>query len=301
MKILITGAGGLVGSTLSEFFSAKNEVLALKHRDLDITDPEAVRRLVSKNRPDLIINCAVVQVDDCERDPNLAHAINVEGPKSLAETAARVEAELVHFSTNYVFEGGEIGRSPYTVADETRPLNIYGRTKLDGEKAIRAVSEKTFLIRTSWVYGPRGTTFLSRVHRDLLSGKRIQAIADVWATTTYVADLAARLEEILSRRRYGTYHVVNRGVTSYYEFALETARLVGLSEARAKEWVEARSESEAQRLAPRPRYTPMRCLFSEELGFPPLRDWRSALAAYVQAERDPVSPQATGRITRHHR
>jgi dTDP-4-dehydrorhamnose reductase len=195
-----------------------------------------------------------------------------------------VNAELVHFSSNYVFEGAEIGRSPYTVTDETHPLNIYGRTKLEGEKAVRSVSEKTFLIRTSWVYGSRGTTFLSRVHRDLLSGKRVQAIDDLWASPTYVADLAGRLREIIARRRYGTYHVVNDGVTSYYEFALEAARLAGLSEAQAKGLLQTQYESEARRPAPRPRYTPMRCLLSEELGFPPLRHWRSALAHYVQAE-----------------
>jgi dTDP-4-dehydrorhamnose reductase len=286
MKILITGAGGVVGSYLREFLSAGNEVLALKHRDLDITDADAVMRAVSTHRPDLIINGAVVQVDDCERDPALAQAINVEGPRVLAEAAAQVEADLVHFSTNYVFDGAEIGRTPYTIRDETRPLNVYGQTKLEGEKAVQAVCKRTFVIRTAWVYGPRGTTFLSRIHRDILGGKQVAGIADLWANPTYVADLALRLREILRARRYGVYHVVNSGLTSYYEYALEAARLAGLSEAQAKERVAPQKEAEIQRLAARPRYTPMHCLLSEGLGLPPLRDWRSALADYVRADRE---------------
>lgn len=282
MKIIITGAGGLVGSHLAQHLARDHEVQALKHRDLDITDWPAVRRSILVARPVLVINCVTVEVDDCERDPKLARRVHVEGPRGLAEVANRVGAEFIHFSTNYVFDGEEIGRAAYTVKDEPRPINVYGEAKVAGEVAVRETCSRAYIIRTSWVYGPGKQSFLSNAHRDLRDGKRSWAVSDVWACTTYVSDLVARITEILAGGRHGTYHVVNDGICSNYEFALEAGRLVGLTKARLEDLIEAVKEAEAKRLAPRPRYTPMRCLLSEEIGLSPLRDWRSALAAYVQ-------------------
>jgi len=284
MKIAITGAGGLVGSALAHQLAAGHEVLALKHRDLDITDREAVRHWTLSERPSLVINCAVLNVDECERDPALAQAVNAAGPQALAEAVAEIDAEVAHFSTNYVFDGASEGRAPYTVQAEPRPINVYGRTKLAGERAVCAASPRSFIIRTSWVFGPGKENFLSTAHRHLRAGNRIRAVADVWASATYVVDLVARTTEILARRRYGTYHVVNGGVCSYLEFALEAARLAGLSGAEAERLIEVVNEAEMHRLAPRPRYTPMRCLISEALGLAPMREWRAALADYVRAD-----------------
>jgi len=282
MKIAVTGAGGLIGSHLVEHFAPAHEVLALKHADLDITDGEAVGRCVLDLRPALVINCATVEVDECEGDSKLARAVHVEGPQALAQAASRVGAGFIHFSTNYVFDGREIGRAPYAIEDEPYPINVYGKAKLAGERAVRQACSRSAIIRTSWVYGAGKKSFLSTAHRDLLAGKRIRAVSDVWASTTYVADLVARIVEILAAGRYGTYHVVNEGVCSYYEFALEAARLAGLTDDRVKELIGVIQEVEAKRLAPRPRYTPMRCLLSEEIGLSPMREWRSALADYVR-------------------
>ncbi|MCA1636457.1 MAG: sugar nucleotide-binding protein [Acidobacteria bacterium] len=138
MKVAITGAGGLVGRHLAARFAAKDEVLALGHADLDITDLSAVLKWAETERPQLIVNCAVMGVDECERDELAARALNVDGPRTLAEAAARLDAEFVHFSSNYVFGGEEEGREPYTLKDEPRPVNVYGRTKLAGSKAAGA-------------------------------------------------------------------------------------------------------------------------------------------------------------------
>ncbi len=283
MKIAITGAGGLIGSHLAQSFNPKHEVLALKHSDLDITDAEAVTSYLLNKRPALIINCATIEVDDCERNPELAQVIHVEGPHSLAHAASRIGAEFIHFSTNYVFDGREEDRSPYTVRDEPNPINVYGKVKLAGESAVREASPRTFIIRTSWVYGSGKKAFLSTVHRELLAGRPIRAVADNWANTTYVMDLVVRIEEILARERYGTYHVVNEGICSYSEFALEAGRLLGLTEARLKQLVELIDEAETKRPARRPRYTPMRCLLSEEMGLVPMRNWCFALGDYLSA------------------
>lgn len=284
MKIVITGAGGLVGGQLARRLGGGHEVLALVRADLDITDVEAVFRRVERERPGVLINCAVIGVDACERDEAAARAVNVEGPKALAGAAAGVGAEFVHFSSNYVFGGGEEGRAPYTLRDEARPSNVYGHTKLEGEFAVRRAAPRSYVVRTSWVYGPGKDSFLSTAHKNLKSGKTVRAIVDTWASTTYVEDLARRVEEILGRRAHGIYHVVNEGGCSYLDFAREAARLAGLSDDDAARLIERVREEDMNREAPRPRYTPMRCLLSEQLGLTPLRHWREALAAYAGAD-----------------
>ncbi len=281
MKIAITGAGGLIGSHLAQWFNRKHEVLPLKHSDLDITDAQAVTSNLLDTRPGLIINCATIEVDDCERNPALAQAIHVDGPCSLAQAAAHIGAEFIHFSTNYVFDGHVEGRSPYTVRDEPCPINVYGKVKLAGESAVREASPRTFVIRTSWVYGRGKKAFLSTVNGELLAGRPVRAVADNWANTTYVADLVARIDGILEKKRYGTYHLVNEGICSYSEFALEAGRLLGLTDARLEQLVELIDEAETKRPAPRPRYTPMRCVLSDEIGLAPMRHWRSALSDYL--------------------
>src|SRR4029453_16446701 len=135
--ILITGAAGLVGSHLARRLARDHEVLALTHSDLDITDRATVRRYVANAQPELIINCAVLQVDDSEKDPARAQAVNVDGPGFLAEAAHEESAEIIHFSTQSAFKREPPGPQPYTINDEPRPVNNYGRTKVAGEAAVR--------------------------------------------------------------------------------------------------------------------------------------------------------------------
>ncbi|HEU4521264.1 MAG TPA: sugar nucleotide-binding protein, partial [Thermoanaerobaculia bacterium] len=137
MRIVVTGASGLVGRAIVR----RTGATGLTHRDLDITDESAVRETVARLRPDMVINCAVIGVDDCETDPQLARAINIEGPRNLA----RVAPAIVHFSTNYVLD----------------PVNVYGRTKLEGEQAVLDANSASLVVRTSWVFGSGKESFLS--------------------------------------------------------------------------------------------------------------------------------------------
>jgi dTDP-4-dehydrorhamnose reductase len=283
VKILVTGAAGLIGSHFAHRLGADHDVLALTRKDLDITDQPAVRSRVAAERPSLLVNCAVVQVDEAERDPAKAAAVNVEGAGFLAEAAYRCGAEIIQFSSQYAFDGELIGRAPYTIKEQPRPVNVYGKTKLAGEEAVRAACAQSYIIRTSWVYGSGKDSFLCTVHNDLGSGRRVRAIDDVWSSTTYVEDLIARCSEILRLGHYGTYQIVNEGVCSYYDFALEAGRLAGLEKQQLGSLIEVVHERDMQRIAPRPRYTPMRCLLSEELGLAPMRHWRDALAQYVRS------------------
>jgi dTDP-4-dehydrorhamnose reductase len=284
VKILITGAAGLVGSHLARRLSREYDVAALKHTDFDITDRAAVHRVVADVRPALIFNCAVLQVEESEKNPAMAQSINAVGPGYLAEAATEAGAEIVQFSTQYAFDGEPIGRAPYTTDDEPQPVNVYGQTKVAGEQAVRQACVRSYIVRTSWVYGSGKSSFLCNVHEHLRAGKQVRAIDDIWSSTTYVKDLIDRCLEILRTRRYATYHVVNAGVCTYYEFALEAGRLLGLTRADIDPLIEITHERDMSRIAARPRYTPLRCLVSEEIGLTPMRDWHEALAAYVRGD-----------------
>jgi dTDP-4-dehydrorhamnose reductase len=219
---------------------------------------------MSDLQPNLVVNCAVIGVDECEDDPALATAVNINGPKCLAEAAPAI----VHFSSNYVFDGVE--ERFYDTVDEAKPINVYGRTKLEGERAVMEANRNAYVVRSSWIFGPGKEAFVSTVHQRLREGQRVRAVSDLWASATYVDDLVLRLVEIVTRREYGLHHVVNSGVCSNATFALEAARLVGAP----LQLVEPVPSRETHRAA-RPRYTPL-------LARPPLRDWREALAAYVR-------------------
>jgi dTDP-4-dehydrorhamnose reductase len=280
MKTSITGAGGLVGGALSRRLAESGyDVHALRRADLDVTDAAAVERLIKSERPELVINCAVLGVDECERDPAVARAVNADAPRMMSMATDEVGAWFLHFGTNYVFDGER--EEPYTEEDEPRPLNIYGSTKAEGEHSALAFNMRSVIVRTSWVFGVRKSSFLSTAHRELLAGRRIRAIKDTWASVTYVEDLVTRVEEILALSVSGLFHVVNEGVCTYEEFAREAARLVGLDEEDAASLIETVSESEMRRAASRPRYTPLRSLASAQVGLTPLRHWREALAEYV--------------------
>ncbi len=286
MRIVITGSAGLVGKTLSERLSGKHIVRALTRAHLDIVDSDAVFAVCRRERPELIINCAVIQVDQCEERPDLAHAVNVEGPLNLANAALEIGAHVVHFSTNYVFDGKQLERAPYTDRDATNPINVYGETKLAGEKAVLETLPESYVVRTAWVYGPGKESFLAGVHKRLRDGQPLPAITDAYSTTTYVNDLVRRVEEIIGHGTYGIYHIVNEGVCSYYEFAVEAARLIGLDTAESSRLIVKVKEGELQRRAARPLWTPLACRLSQEIGLAPMRNWREALAEYILQDLD---------------
>ena len=283
--MLITGAAGLVGSHCVRRWSGEIDVLALDHRALDITDASTVQRCILNHRPEVTVNCAVVQVDEAESNPAKAQAVNVDGPRILAEAIQEIGGEILHFSTQYAFGGEPLNRAAYTIADQPDPINNYGRTKVAGEQAVLAACSRSYVVRTSWVYGAGKNSFLCTVHDDLCSGRPVRAIDDIWSSTTYVADLLDRCMEILNGRRYGTYHIVNEGICSYHEFALEAARLAGLPQDRIDELIQITHERDMKRVAVRPRYTPLRCLLSEAVGMAPMRGWKAALADYVAGEK----------------
>lgn len=279
-KILITGAGGLLGRHATRWFADRYDVIAARHEDVDITDARTVGQWITEHRPDLIINCAAFSnVDACEREPARAFAVNAEGAYNLALAAHRVGAELVHFSTDYVFDGRK--RTPYTIEDDPRPINVYGQSKLEGEKFVRRALSRHYIVRIARLFGRGGRNFASALLDLARRQGRLLAIVDEIGSPTYVMDLIERLDEIIRWGPYGTYHVTNEGACSWYEFALTALRLAGLRGVV----IEKVNSADLNRPARRPHYTALRCLVSERLGWTPLRPWSEAFAAFIH-ERD---------------
>ncbi|MCX2934221.1 dTDP-4-dehydrorhamnose reductase [Mycobacterium sp. CVI_P3] len=273
-RIVITGAGGQVGRFLAgEAVRRAREFSALTHQQWDIADPAAAGRFVAEG--DLVVNCAAIaNVDAAEADPDTAYAVNATGAENVAHACARVGAELVHISTDYVFDGAQ--RHPYEVGDEAAPLGVYGRSKLAGELAVLAAMPDAHIVRTSWVYtGAAGNDVVAVLRRLADTDRTVDAVDDQTGSPTYVKDLVDALLEIGDGRIRGpVLHVVNEGACTRYEQARAVFELLGADPQRIRPVSAARSS----RRAPRPAYSALSMVMSVRAGVRPLRPWRAALA-----------------------
>lgn len=279
---MITGAGGQVGSVLAGEAGRRGySVHALTHRDLDITDPDAVEAVVRGD--DLVVNCAAMtNVDDSEADPDAAFAINAAGPGNIARTCARVNARMIHISTDYVFSGDH--RRPYEISDATGPLSVYGKSKLAGESAVLTALPGAFVVRTSWVYtGGNGTDFVAVMRRLAASDQAIDVVDDQTGSPTYAGDLVSSLLEIAAGGVAGpVLHVANVGAVSRWEQARAVFAEVGADPER----VRPVSTAQFPRPAHRPVYSALSMTKSIQAGLSPLRPWRDALAAALAVPLD---------------
>lgn len=279
MKILITGAGGLVGRALREHCqSCGDEVFAYDHASLDIADAQMVETIVSERRPDAVINCAAwTAVDDCESNPRKARSVNALGPRNLARATREAGSLLITISTDYVFDGLKDGF--YTQRDHPRPISKYGHSKLKGERLAQAENSRTIVVRSGYIFGLGGTNFLSTVLTKVREGKKMTVISDSFGTPTYGRDLAARLRELAVIDLPGIYHVVNSGEGASFEvFTREALTMASLP----TDMLESVTMASFPRPAPRPRNSKLKCLLSDAIGLPPLRPWQEALADFVR-------------------
>lgn len=275
---MITGAGGLLGRSMRTRLTDSGwRVVALRHAQLDITDEEGVRNEVESIRPDVLINCvATADVDRCEEDPAWAYAVNATGPRFLASACRKVGAEIVHVSTDYVFDGSKQGF--YTQEDEPNSPSVYGKSKLAGEHAVREEAERFYIVRTSWLFGAGGKNFGSRVIEYARKGGTLKGVTDQTSIPTYAPDLAGRIQEIIELRAHALYQITSTGPTTWFEFARLALDLAGLKEVQ----IEPVTRADLNQRAPRPHNSAMRCLVSEKLGLPPLRHWKEALVEFVR-------------------
>lgn len=229
MKILITGRNGQVSRELQHALAGSAELLVRGQEQLDLADAEALRQTVRTLRPDLIINAAAhTAVDQAEGEPQLAFAINATAPAVLAEEATRLDVPLIHYSTDYVFDGSK--DAPYNEDDVTNPLGVYGRSKLAGENAIRAVGGKHLILRTSWVYSLHGRNFLLTMQRLLQEREELRVVADQIGAPTWAGSIAQATAELIQHWQagqagpWGTYHLSGLGETSWFGFASAIAQ-----------------------------------------------------------------------------
>jgi dTDP-4-dehydrorhamnose reductase len=278
-RIVITGAGGMVGRVLTAHAQhAGHPVAAFTSAQWDITDAGAATGVLQPG--DVLVNCAAyTKVDAAEDDPDRAHAVNAVGPANLARRCADAGAGLIHLSTDYVFSGvfGAAPR-PYEIDDTTDPRSVYGRTKLAGEQAVLEALPGAFVVRTSWVFAgaPDGTDFVSAMRRAAAGSSTVDVVADQIGSPTSAADLAGALLQIAGGGVRGPLlHVANGGTASRYDQATAVFELLGADPQR----VRPVGTDRHPRPAPRPAYSALGSRGTAAAGLAPLRGWRDALAA----------------------
>lgn len=279
MKALITGAGVQVGRALAACAPAGVELILATHADLDISNEEAVRATIKSAAPDLIINAAAyTAVDRAESEPTLARRVNTDGPRFLAQAARENGIRLLHISTNFVFDG--TSSLPYRPDAPTAPLNVYGKTKRDGELAVLEVmGSHAAVVRTSWVYAATGRNFVRTMLRLMWEQRSVHVISDQIGTPTAAHSIAKTLWEIARRTdAWGIYHWTDSGVASWYDFAVaiaEEAASLGLIPADVV--VEPITTAEYPTAALRPAYSVLDKQRLLALGIAPPVHWRKNL------------------------
>jgi dTDP-4-dehydrorhamnose reductase len=280
VRTLLIGANGQLGSDLVKALKG-HEVIPATRQTLDVVCFQQVRDTVLKHQPDVIINTAAFhKVDVCETEVMSSFETNAYGVRNLALAAREAKAVLVHFSTDYVFDG--TARTPYTESDTPNPVNAYGISKLAGENFLKYLWEESYLIRTCGLYGYAGSSgkggnFVEMMLKKALNNERIQVVSDQRLTPTSTRELARKVSELIDTRNYGVYHITCQGECSWFEFAQEIFALRGI---RAS--LTPTTSKEFKSAARRPSYSVLENAKLKKLGMDDVKDWRIALQEYLE-------------------
>lgn len=277
MKVLVTGVTGQLGYDVARELEKRHiEYKGTGSRNMDISDAEAVKRVITAYHPDAIIHCAAyTAVDKAEDDYGKAMDVNAKGTLAIAKVAKEIDAKMLYISTDYVFNGQ--GTEPFTVDAATAPLNVYGLTKLFGEEAVQMELSKYFIVRISWVFGKNGNNFIKTMLRLGQTHEELTVVSDQWGSPTYTADLAPLLCDMISTDAYGIYHATNEGITNWAEFAayiMEQAHLFCN--------VRPIPSSDYPTKSVRPLNSRLDKSSLDKAGFRRLPDWKDALRRYLE-------------------
>lgn len=276
MRYLITGALGQLGQALQNELSSE-ELILVDLPDVDVSERDVLFTAVSTNKPDVIIHCAAyTNVDGCAKDPALAYKVNGLGTQNVALACQKFDIPMVHISTNEVF-GGEL-TTGYEEWMPLNPCNPYGRSKAAAETHVRNILNRYYIVRTAWLYAPGGRNFIHAIHNRAKETGQIRVVTDEIGNPTYVVDLARAIVNLLKTEQFGTYHFVNEGACSRWEFANEILRLVGLADKVENTPILSR---EFQRASTPPPFGELHNIAGAAIGIT-LRSWQAALAEYVE-------------------
>lgn len=275
-RLIVTGAGGMLGADVTRQFSSNFKVTALTRKELDITDKKAVRQVFKHYRPEIVINCAAfTRVDDCESMKETAFSVNAEGPGILASACRDSGALLVHISTDYVFDGSK--KSPWKEDEPKAPLNIYGESKLQGEKRVEARCENYLIIRTSWLFGLNGPNFITTMLN--LSKKRdeLSVVNDQEGSPTSTRDLAWGIKMLVMHDLRGVFHCCNSGSCTWFDLCRFVFEKRGIKGVTLKP---VPSES-FPRPAARPEYSVLDTSRFKKFTGRKMRPWQQAVSEYL--------------------
>jgi len=277
IKVLVTGVNGQLGyDVVKRLNELEIEVIGASRNEFDIADKEQTQNYILKSKPDVIVHCAAyTAVDKAEDEKEKCYVVNVEGTRNIAEACKKLDAKMVYISTDYVFDGQ--GIEPQSESKATNPVNYYGQSKEEGEQIVRELLEKYFIVRTSWVYGENDSNFVKTMLRLAHVKDEINVVNDQIGAPTYTKDLAVLVCNMIQTTKYGTYHGVNEGYCSWYEFALAIFEKAGININ-----VNPVPTSEYPTKAKRPLNSRLSKDNLEKNDFENLPQWEDALGRYLK-------------------
>ena len=280
IKIWITGANGQIGTAINEVLDPlEAEVFNTDKEELDITDTEEVLNFGEMNRPDVIINCAgIVDLNLCEKEPELAYRVNALGARNLSLVARKVGSKMVQLSTDDVFDG--LSKTPYSEFDDTNPKTVYGRSKRAGENYVKEFTHKHFVVRSNWVYG-RGNNFVNKVLEAAKNQTPLALASDQFGSPTSAKDLARLILHLIKTNEYGTYHATCQGMCSRYEFAQEILNAAG-KEVEMK----AVPTKESDLSYARPAYAVLDNFILRIIDLYQMPEWKESLQEYMNEREE---------------
>jgi dTDP-4-dehydrorhamnose reductase len=275
MKILVTGSDGLIGTNILPYLSKQFEIIPMTEKQWDILDRKLGEKIFSRYQPDILINlAAITNVDACEDASELAYRVNVKGAGVLADLCGKYNVRLLHFSTDYVFDG--TSTRAYTEEDTPNPLSVYGRSKLLGEKKVLESRPSSLVIRTEWIYGKGGENFISKVTKIAREKNRVEVVDDQTGAPTFAQDLAEPLKALIDQNRSGIYHVTNSGACTWFQFTKEIFSILHIDVPCLPI-----SSAQVQRRAKRPACSVLDCSkLRNDTGLS-MRPWQEALKHYL--------------------
>ncbi|WZL73635.1 dTDP-4-dehydrorhamnose reductase [Clostridiaceae bacterium 35-E11] len=275
MKILITGATGMLGNDLLKALSLEHEVIGTSSKDMDITDIDKTVAMMKEIKPNVVINSAAyTDVDGCEANVDIAYKVNALGARNLAMACNEVDASMVYISTDYVFDGTK--QQAYNEFDHTNPMSIYGKSKLAGENYVRDILNKFYIVRTSWLYGMNGKNFVTTMMNLSKTMTALNVVNDQIGSPTYTPDLAKAIGKLIQRPTYGIFNITNSEHCSWYDYAKEIFKLAHINMTVNPTTTEA-----FNRPAPRPKYSVLENYCWKLEGYEPLRSYKEALKEYI--------------------